>query len=351
MNELQEGLDRLRASGASRAQALARNDPPEKHLGPLPHELEDDGVDVESTAIAPPLEARPRVSVSRFGGKATRTRGGRSAGQIAHPGWIKKTCRRGIRAYVGWVKRTRTVMMLVSVLAIAFAAGCGGGHPRSVSLTIRLVQGGFGPRSYTLSCLPPGGTAPGPAKICAAIRQRPSLLIAHRGAGHSCPYGPPVVVVSGSWAGRRVGAGFSVCTSGQENQAARWIQLLHYGPVRVLRAAKAKAGLASLVLSQRAPGLTRVYQYGAIWQLAIKQVASGRTAFAADFYTGFRGAWPVRLPPGEYRIESAELVCNGNCDQLSAPTDRCARVIRLENGTLPILIDVHAGRVCQISVT
>ena len=241
--------------------------------------------------------------------------------------------------------------MLMAALAIAFAAGCGGGHSRSSSLTIRLVHGGFGPRSYTLSCRPPGGTAPGPVKICAAIKQQPSLLIAHRGVGHSCPYGPPLVVISGSWASRRIGVAFSVCTSGQENQAAKWIQLLQYGPVRVLQAPTAKAGLASLVLSQRAPGLTRVYQYGAIWQLRIKQVASGRTVFAADFYIGFRGGWPVRLPPGQYRIESGELVCNGNCERLSIPTDRCARTITLDKGTLRIVIDVHAGRACQISAT
>jgi hypothetical protein len=73
---------------------------------------------------------------------------------------------------------------------------------------------------------------------------------------------------------------------------------------------------------------------------------------AADLASGgFRGAWPVRLPPSQYRIESAELVCNGNCDHLSAPTDRCARTIRLDNGTLRIVIDAHAGRVCQINVT
>jgi hypothetical protein len=246
---------------------------------------------------------------------------------------------------------SRCCVSLVLFLLLTVLAACGGSHEQTSPLTVRLVQGDSGPRSYTLGCSPPSGTASDPERICAAIEHEPGLLTSHPGADHSCPYGPPAVVLAGTWSGHPIHARFSVCTSGQEQAVATWIQLLHYGPVHVLHASRPRAGQPKLILRQHAPGLTRAYPSGAVWHLRITDSKTGRTAFAANIYYGFRGSEPVSLPPGTYRVESAELVCHGNCSQLSAPVDSCARTVSLANQALPLVIDEHAHHPCQIKTT
>jgi hypothetical protein len=236
---------------------------------------------------------------------------------------------------------------LVVVLLLSSLIGCGARNDHPSSLTVSLVHGAAGPRSYMLRCSPPRGTAPDPQGICAAIKHEPALLTSHPGMDHSCPYGPPAVVLASTWSGRPIHARFSVCTSGQEQGAATWIQLLRYGPVHVLHASKPHSGQAELLLRQHAPGLTRTYPYGAVWRVRITR-ATGWTAFAAKIYYGLRGSWPVSLPSGLHRVESAELVCHGNCNHLSAPVDRCARTISLAKQSLALVVEAHAGHPCQI---
>ena len=100
-------------------------------------------------------------------------------------------------------------------------SGRGAGDIRVVELGTML--GSFG---YELRCGPADGTVPQPARICAAIARRPALLYSFPGPGHSCPPGAPTVSISGIWNGKPLRSTFSVCTGGQEQQAAEWAALL-----------------------------------------------------------------------------------------------------------------------------
>jgi hypothetical protein len=99
--------------------------------------------------------------------------------------------------------------------------GRGVGEVRVVELGTML--GSFG---YELRCGPAGGTVPHPARICAAIVRHPALLYSFPGPDHSCPAGAPTVSIAGTWNGKPLHSTFSVCTGGQEQQAAAWAALL-----------------------------------------------------------------------------------------------------------------------------
>ena len=99
--------------------------------------------------------------------------------------------------------------------------GHGAGDVRIVE--VAAMRGSFG---YELHCDPAGGTVPHPAQVCAAIVRKPALLYSFPGPGHSCPFGAPTVSITGSWNGKPLHSTFSVCTGGQEQQAAAWAELL-----------------------------------------------------------------------------------------------------------------------------
>jgi len=78
---------------------------------------------------------------------------------------------------------------------------------------------------------------------------------------------------------------------------------------------------------------------------------------------GTRGALAVRrrvqhrprfrmrrqLPPGRYRVISYQRPCDGNCELLDPPTDRCARGIRILSGGLTeVAVSVRPGRGCRM---
>jgi hypothetical protein len=92
---------------------------------------------------------------------------------------------------------------------------------------LRIVEEGtmLGTFGYTLRCGPPGGTAPDPALVCAAIAADSALLYSVAGPDHSCPPTPTIALV-GRWGGKRVHSTFSVCIGGQEPSASRWMALL-----------------------------------------------------------------------------------------------------------------------------
>ena len=100
-------------------------------------------------------------------------------------------------------------------------SGRGAGEVRVVELDTML--GSFG---YELRCGPAGGTVPQPTRICGATVRQPMLLYSFPGPDHSCPPGAPAVSITGSWNGKPLHSTFSVCTGGQEQQAAAWAGLL-----------------------------------------------------------------------------------------------------------------------------
>jgi hypothetical protein len=101
--------------------------------------------------------------------------------------------------------------------------GSGGGAGDVRVIELGTMLGSFG---YELRCDPTGGTVPDPARICAAIMRHPGLLYSFPGPGHSCPAGATTVSIAGSWNGKPLHSTFSVCTGGQEQQAAAWARLL-----------------------------------------------------------------------------------------------------------------------------
>ena len=57
-----------------------------------------------------------------------------------------------------------------------------------------------------------------------------------------------------------------------------------------------------------------------------------------------------RLAPGRYRVISYQRPCDGNCETLDPPTDRCARRVRiLSAGLTEVGIRVRPGRRCRMS--
>jgi hypothetical protein len=122
--------------------------------------------------------------------------------------------------------------------------GRGTGRVRVVELSTML--GSFG---YELRCGPAGGTVPDPARICAAIMRQPALLYSFPGPDHSCPAGGATVSIAGTWDGKPLHSRFSVCTGGQEQQAATWAGLLP--SATALGAVQVDRGIGLVSLGER----------------------------------------------------------------------------------------------------
>ena len=57
----------------------------------------------------------------------------------------------------------------------------------------------------------------------------------------------------------------------------------------------------------------------------------------------------VSLAPGRYRLRGWQRICDANCGNLDAPSDRCARWVRIHCGqTLKATITVTFGSACRI---
>ena len=96
------------------------------------------------------------------------------------------------------------------------------------SLTISVVGGDAGDRSYTLACDPAAGTVRDPAAACGTLAQHPELLKTIQGDDHSCP--PlPAFQIDGTFQDVAVSASFSSCVYGQEDGTAQWSRLVRYG--------------------------------------------------------------------------------------------------------------------------
>jgi hypothetical protein len=58
----------------------------------------------------------------------------------------------------------------------------------------------------------------------------------------------------------------------------------------------------------------------------------------------------IRLDPGRYRLVSWQRPCDGSCDSLDAPTDRCEQTFALEpNRPAAASIEVRASSGCRIA--
>lgn len=57
----------------------------------------------------------------------------------------------------------------------------------------------------------------------------------------------------------------------------------------------------------------------------------------------------LRLVPGDYRFISFQRPCDGSCEAVDPPTDRCDRLIEVRAGeALNLVVTVHPGEGCTI---
>lgn len=119
----------------------------------------------------------------------------------------------------------------VLLLAALVSAGCGSGTAGSNGtggtgmLTITVQDGAGGaPRTWTLTCDPPGGDHPDPAGACAAIgaARRPFAPVPADMACTQVYGGPETATITGTWRGEPVDAAYRR-TDGCE--IARWTAL------------------------------------------------------------------------------------------------------------------------------
>jgi hypothetical protein len=96
-----------------------------------------------------------------------------------------------------------------------------------IDLKVVYVSGLFalGPLTYRLGCYPASGTMPHAKSVCAAIVQRPGMVLSGPGQSHSCPFST-LVTISGNYRGQRIAVTFSPCLSRQEDFTARWLSFL-----------------------------------------------------------------------------------------------------------------------------
>jgi hypothetical protein len=201
-----------------------------------------------------------------------------------------------------------------ATFVVLAATGCGAHHARvrGGELRIDLVDGAFGPRHYDIHGTPPYAKRVWPQTVCRAVAVASGLLHARSGATHSCPGGPPTVVVRGAFDGERLDSRFSVCVGGQEQEAARWLQLLRYGPSVVLAHAPAGAARAEVCL-HLPPAVLPLRSQQTVWHVLVEPTPSSfRPAFEAMYYKPL----PIRfaLRPGMYVGRAEEALCGGNCN-------------------------------------
>src|SRR5262245_44795044 len=83
----------------------------------------------------------------------------------------------------------RNVCVVKHVLAMAvlcaIAASCGGGNHSAVKVHIRLTHFGM-TQSFTLGCMPVGGTLPLAAQVCQDIAQHSQAMLMPRARRSTC---------------------------------------------------------------------------------------------------------------------------------------------------------------------
>jgi hypothetical protein len=229
-------------------------------------------------------------------------------------------------AYFSAMGRNAGLLLLCLAGLAVIATGCGGSSS-STALRIDLTYGAFGSRSYVLRCSPAAGTFPDAAAVCDAVKADKSLFVSHPGADHSCPYGPPLVRVTGRSRGQKVDAQFSVCTTGQERSAFRWIELGGYGPLWVMQPSGQTSGARVSVGMRIASGISGLYPYGIVRDLRLlPRSPAAAPVFRARVYYGFGPPSRVEtyLKAGKYVLSNSVRECLGGCDRLSASRSSCS---------------------------
>jgi hypothetical protein len=95
------------------------------------------------------------------------------------------------------------------------------------------------------------------------------------------------------------------------------------------------------------PSAKPVYVEGSVWHLQV--VDSDGTAVIDRKLLD--DSISLRLERGRYRLESEELPCDGNCNHLDSPMDRCSTELAVEPGEqLAATVTLRPTRGCTIAV-
>ncbi len=221
--------------------------------------------------------------------------------------------------------------------------GCGTTKPKTI-LQVRIANGEYGKRAYTIHCDPAGGTVPRPKAVCAALKAAPRLLRPPRNYSGHCPGGPEVRV-RGSTGDTRIDAPFAACTGGNPE----WIRILAYGPEVIERAPP--VGASDTTVYARLRGVSDNYPSfsAVVWHLRVVSDGERTPAFEAIGYAS--ELEPFRLPPGRYAISTFYRPCINSCDQLDEPNDPCKTAfVALPHRRIRVTIEVDGYR-CSIRAT
>jgi hypothetical protein len=110
----------------------------------------------------------------------------------------------------------------------------------------------------------------------------------------------------------------------------------------------AQGGSASLRVKHVLDRSARpVYMEGAVWHV---RVVDSDGAAVLDRRL-LDNSISLRLERGRYRLESEELPCDGNCDHLDPPADRCATDFEVEPGQdLAATVTLRPLHGCEIAL-
>jgi hypothetical protein len=117
-----------------------------------------------------------------------------------------------------------------------------------------------------------------------------------------------------------------------------------------LPGAQAAAPRSALLVVRQDYPPRPVYIEGSVGHLRLTQLSTGRV-----LVNGPRTTYRTRsgdailrrqLVPGRYRLVSWQRPCDGNCDYLDPPRDRCAATLTLKSGrrlTVTVVLHQHGG--------
>jgi hypothetical protein len=150
------------------------------------------------------------------------------------------------------------------------------------------------------------------------------------------------------------GADGELDSAGACRDARRLMQL---DPVQA-RPAERRSALETYVASRRSTSRPRYIRAACSISVALLALAaacggdefSASSPDAAELRVSQEFDEQIRLDPGRYRLVSWQRPCDGSCDSLDAPTDRCEQTFALEpNRPAAASIEVRASSGCRIA--
>jgi hypothetical protein len=120
------------------------------------------------------------------------------------------------------------------------------------------------------------------------------------------------------------------------------------GPVAVGASAYAAETRGELRIRERPTSTGDVYIEGAYQYVRVTRTRDG--AVVLHDRSATKLASDVKLPPGFYRVSSWTRTCDGTCDDLDAPSNRCHGFFRVRAGRfVTASIRSEVGERCRIT--